>query len=186
MVDAVILAGGEARRMGGHDKGLLCCAGVPLVQCVISRIAPQVDNVWISANRHVDDYARFGYAVIQDASADYLGPLAGVLAGLRVAQSEWVLIVPCDTPYLPMDLVAKMMASADDNVDVVVAEAERLHATVMLCRRDLAAGLRVFLAAGGRKVRAWQAQQRCVVVSFENEAAFQNMNTPAELAGAAS
>lgn len=179
-VDCVILAGGEARRMGGQDKGLLLFNGVPLVQHVLNRVTPQVAQVWISANRNVSTYQQFGYPVITDATTDFLGPLAGVLAGLRVATSEWVLTVPCDTPLLPTDLVARMMAVSAE-ADVVVAAAARTHATVMLCRRYLAENLADFLAQGERKVQVWQAQQRMVVATFADEAAFANLNTPAQL-----
>ncbi|BBO99415.1 molybdenum cofactor guanylyltransferase MobA [Sulfuriferula nivalis] len=180
MVDAVILAGGEARRMHGCDKGLLLLNEQPLVQHVITRIAPQVDAVWISANRHVDVYQRFGYPVIRDATDDYLGPLAGVLAGLQHAQGEWVLTVPCDTPSLPENLVAQMLA-ASAGKDVVVAAAERVHATVMLCRRNLVNNLAEFLARGERKVQVWQAQQNSAIAQFDDESAFANLNTPEQL-----
>ncbi|MFA5171790.1 MAG: molybdenum cofactor guanylyltransferase MobA [Sulfuriferula sp.] len=180
MVEAIILAGGAARRMGGHDKGLLLLDGQPLVQHVITRIAPQIDTLWISANRHIAEYQRFGYPVVQDATGDYWGPLAGVLAGLRVAQSEWVLTVPCDTPCLPADLVAQMMA-ASAGKDLVVAKAARVHAIVMLCRRSLADNLAEFLARGERKVQVWQAQQNHTMAQFGDEAAFANLNTPEQL-----
>ncbi len=166
--------------MGGQDKGLLLFNGMPLVQHVLNRIAPQVGQVWISANRNISTYQQFGCPVISDATADFLGPLAGVLAGLQMATSEWVLIVPCDTPRLPMDLVARMMATSTD-ADVVVAAAARTHATVMLCRRDLAENLADLLARGERKVQLWQAQQRLAVATFADEAAFANLNTPAQL-----
>jgi molybdopterin-guanine dinucleotide biosynthesis protein A len=180
MVDAVILAGGESRRMGGNDKGLLLLDGRPLVQHVIARIAPQVGALRISANRHVNEYQRFGYPVVQDATDEYLGPLAGVLAGLQVAEAEWVLTVPCDTPYLPMDLLEKMMVLSTGK-DIVIASAARVHATVMLCRRSLANNLAEFLARGERKVQLWQAQLNCAVAQFDDEAVFANLNTPEQL-----
>jgi molybdopterin-guanine dinucleotide biosynthesis protein A len=180
MVDAIILAGGESRRMGGNDKGLLLLDGQPLVQHVLARIVPQVDGLWISANRHVAEYQRFGYPVVQDTTDGYLGPLAGVLAGLRVAEAEWVLMVPCDTPYLPMDMLEKLMASRAGK-DIVVASAARVHATVMLCRRGLVNNLAEFLARGERKVQLWQAQLNCAVAQFDDEAVFANLNTPEQL-----
>ena len=179
-VDCIILAGGEARRMAGQDKGLLLFNGIPLVQHVLTRIAPQVGQVWISANRNIPHYQQFGHPVITDATSDFLGPLAGVLAGLRAAASEWVLTVPCDTPLLPTDLVARMMA-VSVGADVIVAAAARTHATVMLCRRNLVENLADFLVSGERKVQVWQAQQRLTIVHFSDDAAFANINTPAQL-----
>lgn len=183
MVSGIILAGGESRRMGGHDKGLLELEGQPLVQHVIRRIAPQVDELIINANRHLSAYAAFGYSVVCDDSVGFLGPLAGMLAGLKSAQHEWVLTVPCDTPFLPTDLVSRLY-QATDGVDMVVASAARIHATVMLCRRTLASDLANALMQGERKVQQWQATQRRTVVAFSDELAFANLNTPQQLTGA--
>lgn len=183
MISGIILAGGESRRMGGEDKGLLLLDGQPLVQHVIKRIAPQVDELLINANRHLETYAAFGYPVIRDDGIGFLGPLAGMLAGLQAAQHEWVLTVPCDTPYLPNDLVSRLYGAAEQ-VDLVVASASRTHATVMLCRRSLAADLATALAQGERKVQNWQACQRRAIVEFADELAFANINTPQQLAGA--
>lgn len=183
MISGVILAGGESRRMGGQDKGLLEFAGQPLVQHVIQRIAPQVDELIINVNRNLAVYGTFGYALVSDDSAGFLGPLAGMLAGMRAAQHEWVLTVPCDTPFLPSDLVSRLY-QATEGVDMVVASAARIHATVMLCRRSLAANLAEALAQGERKVQQWQAMQRRAIVKFENESAFANLNTPQQLTGA--
>lgn len=183
MISGVILAGGEARRMGGQDKGLLLYDQQTLVQHVIQRIAPQVDELLINANRHQAVYAKFGYTVISDDSTDFLGPLAGMLAGLKAAQHEWVLTVPCDTPFLPVDLVSRLYQATKD-VDIVVASAARIHATVMLCRRNLASNLANALAQGERKVQNWQGMQRRAIVEFNDESAFANFNTPQQLVGA--
>lgn len=184
MVSGVILAGGESRRMGGHDKGLLIYDGQPLIQHVIQRIAPQVNELLINANRHPAAYAAFGYPVVRDDSPDFLGPLAGMLAGLKAAQHEWVLTVPCDTPFLPADLVSRLSLAATADVDIVVASAARIHATVMLCRRSLAPSLANALAQGERKVQHWQALQRRAIAEFVDESAFSNLNTPQQLEGA--
>lgn len=183
MISGIILAGGESRRMGGDDKGLLEFAGQPLIAHVIARIAPQVDELLISANRHLADYAAFGHPVIQDKTPEFLGPLAGMLAGLQAAKHEWVLTVPCDTPFLPFDLVRRLYQATDD-VDIVVASAARVHATVMLCRRTLLCDLANALTQGERRVQNWQGLQRRAIVAFDDESAFVNLNTPQQLAGA--
>lgn len=97
-VAAVILAGGQGRRMGGADKGLLDYRGRPLVEWVLDALAPQVAEILISANRNLDRYARYGRRVLPDALPDFPGPLAGVLAALDAVDTEWLLAVPCDTP----------------------------------------------------------------------------------------
>lgn len=170
--------------MGGHDKGLLIFDGQPLVRHVIRRIAPQVDELIINANRNTAAYAAFGYPLVRDDSTDFLGPLAGMLAGLKAARHEWVLTVPCDTPFLPTDLVQRMSAAATAEVDIVVASAARIHATVMLCRRSLAPNLADAIAQGERKVQHWQAMQRLATAEFADESAFANLNTPQQLTGA--
>jgi len=182
-VSAIILAGGAGRRMGGQDKGLIVLNGQALVTHVIQRIAPQVDEILISANRNLPDYQVLGYTVLSDASPDLQGPLAGLLSGLRAARYEWVLSVPCDTPQLPQDLVRQLfvplLAGA---ADISVAQAgERRHPVVMLCRRDLAADLQTSLDAGIRSVHAWQARHRTLAVPFNDAAAFTNLNQPDDL-----
>ncbi|HET9114162.1 MAG TPA: molybdenum cofactor guanylyltransferase MobA [Burkholderiales bacterium] len=182
VVSGVILSGGASRRMG-QDKGLAPFAGLPLIQHVIARIAPQVDELHISIHRQSDEYRQFGYPLVADANTEFQGPLAGVLAGLKASRYEWVVTAPCDTPFLPADLVARLLASAD-GADLVVASTERAHATTMLCRRSLADSLAAALAQGVRRVQDWQAEQRCVLVHFDDETAFANLNTPEQLANA--
>ncbi len=167
----------------GQDKGLTPFAGLPLIQHVISRIAPQVDELHLSVHNHSDGYRQFGYPLVIDDSADFQGPLAGILAGMNASRHEWVFTAPCDTPFLPDNLVARLLASAAD-ADLVVAGTERTHATTMLCRRSLAANLAAALTQGVRRVQDWQAEQRCVLVHFSDEAAFTNLNTPEQLASA--
>ncbi len=182
MVSGVILSGGASRRMG-QDKGLTPFAGLPLIQHVISRIAPQVEELHINTHRRNEEYRQFGYPLVTDEMADFQGPLAGVLAGLKASRYEWVFTAPCDTPFLPPDLVARLLASAT-GADLVVASTERAHATTMLCRRSLAGNLAAALAQGVRRVQDWQAEQRCILVHFDDEAAFANLNTPEQLANA--
>ncbi|HAN56705.1 MAG TPA: molybdenum cofactor guanylyltransferase MobA [Betaproteobacteria bacterium] len=183
-VSAIILAGGAGRRMGGQDKGLIMLAGRPLVAHVVQRIAPQVAEILISANRNLSDYQALGYPVLCDASPDLQGPLAGLLSGLRAAQHEWLLSVPCDTPLLPVNLVTELLKPLlADEADITVAQAgDRRHHVVMLCRRDLAADLQTSLSAGVRAVHAWQAQHRTLAVTFPDAAAFANLNQPDDLA----
>ncbi len=142
--------------MGGRDKGLVPYRGKPLVDHVIARIAPQVDELLISANRNLGDYARRGYRIVTDALPDFPGPLAGVLAGLQAASHEWVLVVPCDMPQLPEDLARRMAAASRDASIVIAEDGVRSHPAVMLIHARLAQALADYLAGGKRSVHGFQ------------------------------
>ncbi|MGC7405224.1 molybdenum cofactor guanylyltransferase MobA [Pandoraea pneumonica] len=107
-ITGLILAGGRGQRMGGRDKGLQLYDGRPLAAHVLARLAPQVGTVLISANRNHATYAALGADVISDETQDFAGPLAGMLSGLRAAKTEYVLVVPCDSPLLPDDLAVRL------------------------------------------------------------------------------
>ena len=183
-ISAVILAGGQGQRMDGRDKGLLVVKGKPLVAWLIERIQPQVDEIFISANRHHEQYAAFGYPVLQDTLTGFAGPLAGLSTALRAATNPLILCVPCDTPLLPTNLVARLYAGLIiGNRPIAVAQTgAQIHHAVMLCQRELAAHLEKFLVSGERKVAYWQAQLQTSFVDFYETDAFMNINTPAEMA----
>ena len=187
-ISAIVLAGGQAKRMNGADKGLQLLHGKPLIAWVLERIAPQVDEIFISANRNQDSYATFGYPVLPDKTPDFNGPLAGLQQGMVAARYPLVLCVPCDTPYLPADLVGELLTALEENqAEVAVAATqEHSHRTVCLCRRELADHLAAFLAQGGRKVGDWQASLNSVEVFFHEAEDFRNFNTLEELASACS
>ena len=196
-ITGLVLAGGAGRRLGGLDKGLQRLRGQALAQQVARRLAPQVAEVWISANRHLDEYRRLGHRVIVDRPASagdsprFDGPLAGLHAGLAANARPWLVAVPCDAPALPTDLVARLgQAAAEHSADVAVAETIdadgtlRMHPSVVLVATACGDSLAAFLARGERKARAWVAGQRHVVVRFDDAAAFANLNTPQDLARA--
>ncbi|MEW6292523.1 MAG: molybdenum cofactor guanylyltransferase MobA [Pseudomonadota bacterium] len=180
-ITGLILAGGAGRRVGGADKGLLDYRGKPLVAHVIERFAPQVDALLISANRNLDAYLDYGYPVVTDASAERLGPLAGIAAGLRACDTPWLVVCPCDCPQLPPDLVARLMAGIGQARLAIASTSEGIQPTFMLCRRELLPALEKSLAAGERKVRAWCRTEGAVEVRFADAAAFRNLNTPDDL-----
>ena len=103
-ITGLILAGGQARRMGGVDKGLLDFKNQAMILHVINRLSPQVETLLINANREIEAYERFGLHVISDQIRDFAGPLAGLHAGMQATKTEFVLSVPCDSPLLPDDL----------------------------------------------------------------------------------
>lgn len=175
-ITGLVLAGGQGSRMGGRDKGLVPYRGRALVDHVIERIAPQVAELLVSANRNLDEYAQRGYPVVTDSLPDFPGPLAGVLAGLQAAGHEWVLTVPCDMPHLPADLAQRMM-SASPGFDIVVAvDDARTHPAVMLIRTRLAQALAAHLASGKRSVHGFQESAGFATAHFD-AAVMANINT---------
>jgi molybdenum cofactor guanylyltransferase len=185
-ITGLILAGGKGRRMGSVDKGLALFKGRPMVATVIERFAPQVDEIIINANRNLEHYQAFGYPVVHDAIEDFAGPLAGLERGLALAAHPLVASVPCDSPFLPIDLVTRLAAALEQSASqlAVAKTFEQPHPVFCLVRRDVQAHLQAFLAAGGRKIDAWYATLKVVEVAFDDaEFAFSNINTPEELQG---
>jgi len=187
-ITGLVLAGGRGSRMGGVDKGLQLLRGQPLVAHVLARLAPQVGPMLINANRHLDDYAAFGHAVLPDADGEFNGPLAGLLAGLQACRTPWLLAVPCDSPLLPVDLAARLGAAVEaDAADLALplaGEPPQLQPVFCLLRRSLAAPLADYLTQGGRKLETWMRAQAHVIVPFDQAGdvpAFFNANTLAEL-----
>jgi molybdopterin-guanine dinucleotide biosynthesis protein A len=183
-VTGLILAGGLGRRMGGVDKGLQPLKGKPMVEWVIERLKPQVAEIVINANQNLAEYARFGYRVLSDEVGGFAGPLAGLHAGLKANVHPFLITVPCDSPYLPADLVARLHAALIANhADLAIAKTgDQPHPVFALVRESLTAHLAKFLAAGGRKIDAWYASLKVVEVPFDDQPeAFSNINTPQEL-----
>ena len=172
--------------MGEEDKGLQLLRGKPLVAWVAECIAPQVDEVLVSANRNLERYRELGFSVLQDAMPDFPGPLAGLHRALESAKHPLWLSVPCDTPFLPGDLVRRMRVAllAGDAELVVAASQGSRQPVICLGYTWLRDRLCDFLAGGGRRVGEWQAGLRCEIVSFDDPELFANINTQAELARA--
>ncbi|WP_404935318.1 molybdenum cofactor guanylyltransferase MobA [Paraburkholderia sp. BL27I4N3] len=192
-ITGLLLAGGRGMRMGGADKGLQMLHGEPLAVHVLKRLAPQTGALLISANRHPEAYralgAPFDATVVADTLADFPGPLAGLLAGLRAAGGDYLLSAPCDSPWLPADLAKRLAHALDSNgadiatVTTIDAHGQTsLHPVFALLRTSLADDLSAFLEAGERKVRAWYARHKTVEVVFTDERAFYNINSLQELA----
>lgn len=183
-VSAVILAGGLARRFKGEDKGLIQLARRPLAAWVAERLCGHVAEVLLNANRNLSAYAALGHTVVADHLPGNLGPLAGLLAAARTAQHEWLLTVPCDAPFLPLDLATHLHAQALANEVPMVRAADEtgIHYAVMLMHRSLLDELDVFVREGGRQVRAWQETHPVETVQFNGDPyAFLNVNTPEDL-----
>jgi molybdopterin-guanine dinucleotide biosynthesis protein A len=185
-ITGVVLAGGLGRRMGGVDKGLQVLRGKPMVQWVIERFAPQVDELLVNANQNLERYASFGHRVVPDQIGGYAGPLAGLHRALTEARHELVATVPCDSPFLPQDLVSRLRADLNARgAELAVARTgDQPHPVFCLCHKRVLPGLTAFLESGGRKIDTWYAALQVVEVSFDdNPDAFSNINTANELAG---
>src|SRR4051812_13832769 len=195
-VTGLILAGGRGTRMGGADKGLQNFRGIPLALHTMMRLAPQVGEVMVNANRNLAAYESFGVPVWPDSLADYAGPLAGILTALEHCETEYLVTAPCDTPLFPTDLVARLAEALErENAEIAMAAAReqdpgsesgassqvRAQPVFSLMKRDLMESLVRFTHEGGRKIDAWTAQHRTVLVPFDREgddpAAFFNANT---------
>ncbi len=170
--------------MGGVDKGLKVLRGKPMVQWVIERFAPQVDEVLINANQNLDAYRAFGHHVIPDVIGGFAGPLAGLHRGLSEARHDLIATVPCDSPFLPADLVTRLHTALETECAAlaVARTGDQAHPVFCLCRKSVLPGLTAFLESGGRKIDAWYAALEVAEVAFDDEPqAFSNINTEAEL-----
>ena len=168
--------------MGGVDKGLQPLRGKPMVGWVLARFRSQVDEILINANQNLEIYGALGYRVVRDEIGGFAGPLAGLHAGLSAATYPLVATVPCDSPFLPPDLVVRLKDALGENDLAVAKTGDQAHPVFVLLRTSLKRNLETFLKAGGRKIDAWYASLKVVEVPFDDEAdAFRNINTLEEL-----
>ncbi|MBJ7223298.1 MULTISPECIES: molybdenum cofactor guanylyltransferase MobA [unclassified Brenneria] len=182
MITGVILAGGQATRMGGCDKGLLELKGMPLYQHVLIRLRIQVDEVIINANRNLPVYRQSGCRVISDLQNDFSGPLAGILTGMYAVTSEWIVFVPCDVPELPQDLVKRLWRERKGKNAAYATDGSRGHPTLLLINRCLMKPLEDYLSHGDRKLMIFMEQVEATAVSFADQPdAFHNLNFPEDL-----
>lgn len=186
-ITGLILAGGRGSRMGNVDKGLQMFRGAPMAMHVMLRLQPQVGPLLINANQNMGPYEGFGVPVWPDQMADFAGPLAGLQTGLAHCETPYLVTVPCDSPFLPTDLVARLYGEliewdADLAVAVTGEGAERRTQPVFcLMKSTLLAHLTAFLQDGGRKIDSWYASLNVIEVPFPDESAFRNINTVEEL-----
>jgi molybdopterin-guanine dinucleotide biosynthesis protein A len=185
-VTGLVLAGGKGSRMGGKDKGLLPLLNRPLLGWVMERLAPQVGDLLISANRNQGLYSRFGCPVLSDPEdIPDPGPLGGIAKALGVIQDPYLAVVPCDAPFLPHDLVIRLMACQERTGRriSVAHDGKRLQSLFALVHREAAKPLREYLLQGGRKVEGfWTAQGAAWELFPDAELAFFNVNRPEDLA----
>ena len=185
----VILAGGLARRMGGGDKTLHEIAGQPILAHIIARLRPQLDGLVLNANGDPARLTRFGLEILPDTITGHPGPLAGVLAGLdhaATAAVDWIVTAPADAPFLPLDFVRRLHAARGDAPMAIAASGGRTHPVAALWPVSMRAALRTALAAGQNKVGLITADAAVATWPDHPIDPFFNVNTPADLAVAAS
>ena len=180
---AVILAGGQARRMGGKDKGLIEFHGQPMVEHICHALKHQCDAIIINANRNLARYSQFGFPVVSDELDDYQGPLSGMATGLATIETEWMITVPCDGPFVAPDYVKSMHQNRGENHRLSVAFfGDRLQPVYALIHKSLHIDLLDYLKSGERKIDRWYQQHPYHRVDFAHfPDMFININTPEQL-----
>ena len=170
--------------MGGQDKGLIEIAGKPMIEYVIDAIRPQVGALLINANRSHDRYRRYGFPVIADDNEGFNGPLAGMASCMRVAATGYIATLPCDSPNIPADLVARLYRQLRaEDADISVAHSgERIQPVFSLLRCTLLDSLLAYLNSGERKIDRWYARHKTSTVDFSDRPdTFINVNTPEDV-----
>ncbi|MEZ5504061.1 MAG: molybdenum cofactor guanylyltransferase MobA [Halioglobus sp.] len=181
-VTGLILAGGAGRRVGNRDKGLIPWQGKPLVAHVSARLRPQVDELLISCNRNARFYTQFATLTVADNLPHYQGPLAGLEAASAHIKTEFVVVVGCDTPCLPRDLVSRLLSPLADPTaarrEIAYAhDGRRAHYLCAALRRECLSSLPLFLATGKRAVHEWYGSRAAIKVDFSGqESCFRNIN----------
>lgn len=183
-ITAIILAGGQARRMGGEDKGLIQLAQKPMIEYVLDAIKPQVDRIIINTNRNQAVYEEYGFPVVADQIEGYCGPLAGMASGLQAAKTPFVVILPCDAPLIPDNLVHQLyLTLQDEDADICTVHANgRLQPVFTLMKSELLSSMLEFLNNGERKIDKWFEKHHLAIADFSEQTdAFININSTEEL-----
>ena len=179
-ITAVILSGGQSSRMQGEDKGLILLDGKPLISYVVNVVRGKVSQLLISANRNIEKYQVYG-EVISDDMSDFQGPLAGIAKSMSVIDTQFLLILPCDSPLVTNIVVDRLIqCTANKEVDICVADdGTSIQPTFALIRASLKDNLLAFLGSGERKLGLWIEQNNFQKVDFSDQPEiFINLNSP--------
>jgi len=182
-ISVVILAGGRASRMGGIDKGLVEFDGLPLIAHVHEIAKGNVNHVLISANRNTEQYSIYGKVIVDDLK-DFQGPLAGISKALKVCSTDYLLVLPCDSPLVDAGLIDGLINKmGQKNADICVAhDGSIMHATFAMMKTNLSSSLEHFLDEGGRKMAHWYRQQNLERVDVSDRLeVLTNLNKPEDL-----
>lgn len=189
---AMILAGGLSSRMGGGDKGLLRLGQTTVLAHIIDRLSPQVETLALNANGDLSRFAALTLPVHPDTTPDHPGPLAGILTAMTWAQDRGathIITAPCDTPFLPCDLVPRLQLAGENHTEgMAIAASDRIHPTCGHWPVSLLEDLTETLANGHRRVTDWTARHQPAIAAFPTSTPdpFFNVNTPDDLAQAES
>ena len=179
-VTGVILAGGQARRMQGQDKGLVLLNNKPMIEYVIESLETQVSELLINANRNQDRYSEYGFNIVSDELSGYHGPLAGMASALNKVTTPYMLTAPCDSPFIADDLAERLIKALEtENADISVAHnGERMQPVFCLMKKELLSSMNDFLNLGERKIDKWFKQHKLAIADFSNNPkTFDNLNT---------
>jgi len=183
-ITAIVLAGGRSSRMQYRDKGLMLFHDKPMVEHVVSRLKGQVDEILISANQNLGIYGRYSERVLTDDASDFPGPLAGICEGLKAMQTDFLLVVPCDGPMLPLDLAGRLYNQLQHNEAylAVVHDGQYKQPTYNMVHRNMLNNAQQFLQSGERKLGLWLKDNNALLVDFSDQPkAFANLNSEKEL-----
>lgn len=186
-ITGLILAGGRGTRMGSVDKGLQTFRDAPMALHVLMRLSPQVGNIIINANQNIAAYENFGVPIWPDDMQGFAGPLAGLQTGLAHCETEYLVTTPCDSPFLPTDLVTRLAQGLQtQQADLAIAvtgegASRQPHPVFCLAKAALLPHLTAYLQSGERKFDKWYATLKVAEVHFDDEDAFRNINTLNEL-----
>lgn len=183
-ITGVVLAGGQGRRMGGEDKGLIQFRGRPLAAYALDALRAVAGRVLVNANRNREAYAALGCAVVADLTDRFDGPLAGLLSAMRAADTPYVLAAPCDSPLVTGSLLSRLPASLlEAGAELCAAhDGERLHPLFLLAERRLADDLEAFLGEGQRRVETWLRRHKLALADYSaHPELFVNLNTTEDL-----
>jgi molybdenum cofactor guanylyltransferase len=181
-ITAIILAGGAGRRVENRDKGLITWQGKPFIAHVSDAIRPQVDEILISCNRNFSRYESFCSRTVADTRQDFQGPLAGLEAAIPFIKTDLLVVVSCDMPHLPPNLVKKLIAPLSTNADNApqisfAYDGTRAQYLCAALRRNCLNSLTAFLDGGEHAVRDWYGLQNAIAVDFsDQQACFRNYN----------
>lgn len=183
-ITGVILAGGQARRMGGEDKGLIVLGNKPMVEYIIDIFQPQVANLLINANRNQSVYAEYGTQVISDDLSGYCGPLAGMASAMTKIETNYLVTTPCDSPFIPLDLVKRLAIPFinKENEISVAHDGERIQPVFCMLKSSVQHSLNSYLQSGERKIDRWFEQHKTTLVDFsDTPETFENINTQEDI-----
>ncbi len=183
-ITAVILAGGKGSRMENYDKGLIKLADKALIEYVINVIQPQVEKIFISANRNINEYQKLGLPVICDEKTEFNGPLSGICEALKICTTKYLLVLPCDCPFIEADIIEKLYKSAEENNSDValIHDGQFLQPLFALIAKNALTSLEQSIAAKSFKVKQWMTDQKHSIIEDRREQIFFNINSRNELA----